>query len=197
MSKNIFIDCGTHHGEGIREFHDKGIIDNTFEIHTFEANPECNIEERIKDIPLNITTYNKAVWVEDGWVTFYQEDHTHSGSGSPSDGRSNIDGWGSTIEETGFFKEEFINYPSIKVESIDFNKFLKTFPDDYYIVCKIDIEGSEFPVLRKLIHEKTLSKINLLYVEFHEWGMDSEDKESIKKIKDDASNLGVSIFDWH
>jgi|TARA_R110002012_G_scaffold181874_1_gene348281 FkbM family methyltransferase len=197
MSKNIFIDCGTHHCEGIKEFLDRGIINDTFEIHTFEANTECNVQERIKDIPLNITAYNKAVWVEDGWVTFFQEDHTHSGSGSPSDGTSNIDGWGSSIEETGFFKEEYINYPSIKVESIDFNKFLKTFPDDYYIVCKIDIEGSEFPVLRKLIHEKTLSKINLLYVEFHEWGIDIEDSESVNKIKEEALNLGVNIYDWH
>ena len=45
--KNIFLDCGTHLCEGLIDFYNKGIIDDTFEIHTFEPNPACNIEERI------------------------------------------------------------------------------------------------------------------------------------------------------
>ena len=55
--KKIFLDCGTHLCEGLIDFVNKGIIDETFEIHTFEANPACNILERIKNIPLKINAY--------------------------------------------------------------------------------------------------------------------------------------------
>jgi hypothetical protein len=59
--KNIFLDCGTHLCEGLINFYNTGVINDTFEIHTFEANPTCNIEERIKQLPLNIIPYTQII----------------------------------------------------------------------------------------------------------------------------------------
>jgi FkbM family methyltransferase len=192
--KNIFLDCGTHLCEGLIDFYNRGIIDDSFEIHTFEANPACNIHERIKQLPLNITPYNKAVWVEDGFVIFNQENHQKSKTGSPSDGYSDIDGWGSSINGIGF------NHPGydtqVKVPSVNFSNFILQFPEDSNIICKMDIEGSEFQVLRHLIKEKTILRIKEIYIEFHERFMPSESKHTVDDLVKTIQNMGVKVNTW-
>lgn len=192
--KKIFLDCGTHLCEGIVEFYNKGIIDDTFEIHTFEANPACNIKERIKQIPLNIIPYNKAVWVEDGYVFFNQENHKKFNTGSPNDGYSDIDGWASSVDGIGFNHPGYEN--KIKIPSFNFSKFLKNLPDDAYIICKMDIEGSEFRVLRHIIKEQTILKIKEIYIEFHERFMPSESYDSKMNIIKEIESLGVKVYPW-
>jgi FkbM family methyltransferase len=192
--KNIFLDCGTHLCEGLIDFYNKGIIDDTFEIHTFEPNPACNIEERIKQIPLNIIPYNKAIWIEDGYVFFNQENHQKSKTGSPTDGYSNIDGWGSSVDGIGF---EHPGYDTqVKVPSINFSKFIEKLPKDSNIICKMDIEGSEFKVLRHLIEQGTISNIKEIYIEFHERFMPLESKYTEGELIKQISNLGVKVNIW-
>ena len=192
--KNIFLDCGTHLCEGLVNFYNKGIINDTFEIHTFEANPACNIEERIKQLPLNITPYNKAVWVEDGYVLFNQENHQKSRTGSPTDGYSDIDGWGSAVDGIGFNHKGYDT--KIKIPSINFSNFISQFPKNSNIICKMDIEGSEFQVLRHLIKEKTITRIKEIYIEFHERFMPAESKETEDQLKEIIQNMGVKVHTW-
>ena len=192
--KNIFLDCGTHLCEGLIDFYNKGIIDDTYEIHTFEANPACNIEERIKQIPLNITPYNKAVWIKDGTIIFNQENHQKSNTGSPTDGYSNIDGWGSSVDGIGFNHKGYET--QVEVFSIDFSQFVYNLPNDSNIICKMDIEGSEYKVLRHMIQQKTLSRIKELYIEFHERFMPEESAETENKLIEQIKNLGVKVHQW-
>jgi FkbM family methyltransferase len=192
--QNIFLDCGTHLCEGLLDFYNKGVINDTFEIHTFEANPECNINERTKDIPLSIKCHNVAVWVEDSFIFFNQENHVESQSGSPTDGKSNIDGWGSSVHLIGF-KHKGYN-TKVKVKSINFSKFVSDLPKDSNIICKMDIEGSEFLVLRKMIEDGTISRLKEIYIEFHERFMPSESIETRQKIVEDIKNQGVIVHEW-
>ncbi len=136
--KKVFLDCGTHLCEGLKDFIGKKIVTEDFEIHTFEANPACNIIERIKQIPYNVTPHQKAVWIEDGTVFFNQENHRKSRSGSPHDGQSDVDGWGSSIDNIGFIHPGYET--KVEVESISLSNFLQQYNDDDYIVCKMDIE---------------------------------------------------------
>lgn len=192
--KNIFLDCGTHLCEGLIDFYNRGIIDNTFEIHTFEANPACNVDERIKHIPLSITPYSKAVWIEDGYVYFNQEHHKKYNTGSPSDGYSDIDGWASSVDGIGF------QYPAyeerIQIPSLNFSRFVSELPEDANIICKMDIEGSEFFVLRHMLKEGTISKIKDIYIEFHERFMPSESAETRQEIVNNITALGVNVHTW-
>lgn len=192
--KNIFLDCGTHLCEGIVDFYNREIINNTFEIHTFEPNPACNIEERIKQIPLNIIPYNKAIWIEDGYVFFNQENHKKSKTGSPTDGYSDIDGWGSSVNGIGFQHPGYDT--QIKVPSIDFNRFIQLLPNNSNIICKMDIEGSEFVVLRHLINHGSISKIKEIYIEFHERFMPLESKETKEELIREITNFGVKVNIW-
>lgn len=192
--KKYFLDCGTHLCEGLNDFISKGIVDNTFEIHTFEANPACKIEERIKKIPINIIPHNVAVWIEDGHVYFNQENHTKSKTQSPTDGQSEIDGWGSSIDGIGF---EHPGYETkVRVESIDFSEFLSSLDDESYVICKMDIEGSEYQVLRHLINKNTITKINELYIEFHRRFVKSESLDSENELIQNLKDLGIKVLTW-
>lgn len=192
--KNIFLDCGTHLCEGLVQFYNNGIINDSYEIHTFEANPACNIEERVKQLPLNITFYNVAVWVKDGFIQFNQENHKDSKSGSPTDEYSDIDGWASSVSEInlkwGGYNE------SIQVKCIDFARFIYKLPEDSNIICKMDIEGSEFHVLRHLIEKDVISKIKEIYIEFHDHIMDSEDSSTKDNLIKQIESFGVKVHQW-
>jgi FkbM family methyltransferase len=192
--KKIFLDCGTHLCEGLKDFINKGILTKEFEVHTFEANPSCNIKERIKTLPIQVTAHEKAVWVKDGTIFFNQENHTKSGSGSPNDGTSNIDGWGSSIEGIGFIHPGYET--KVEVESISFSNFIEKLPEDSLIICKMDIEGSEFRVLRDLIDNDTITKINEIYVEFHERFMTEESLETRNELISIIEPKGVKVHQW-
>lgn len=192
--KNIFLDCGTHLCEGLSQLINEGVIDGSFEIHTFEPNPACNVPHRLKEFPFDITFHEKAVWVKDGHISFNQENHKISGSGSPTDGTSDIDGWGSSVDNIGFDHPGYLN--KILVESIDFSRFVNELPDDANIICKMDIEGSEFTVLRKMIREGSIKKIKKIYVEFHERIMLTEDINSKNEIVNKLKELGIEVFNW-
>jgi FkbM family methyltransferase len=202
----IFLDGGTHLCEGLIEFHKLGIIDETYKIHTFEANPECNISERIKQLPFkDITAHEVALWTEDGEIPFLQENHKTSlylsdihqigVKKSPSDGYSDIDGWASTAEIDEFLYPGLDN--TVYVESIDFDKFVRELPEAEEIVCKLDIEGSEYRIIRKMLQTGTISRIDKLYVEWHPFCPDThrwmmnEDTNTTEELINQLKDLGI------
>jgi FkbM family methyltransferase len=194
--KKIFIDGGTHLCEGLRKFIEIGVIDPNTEIHTFEPNPSCNVSERIKEFTENKITYHDcAIWVSDGIIKFQQENTELSMSGSPSDGQSVTDGWASSVENIGFVWNGYEK--SIDVKSVDFSKFIERLDGNSHIICKLDIEGSEFVVLRHLISTGAIKKISELYVEFHEWTMITESIESRDKLIREISDSGVLVHPWY
>jgi len=191
--KNIFLDCGTNICQGLIYFYNNGIINDTYEIHTFEPNSiGCRVKERISEIqkqtPLNITTYDSAVWIEDGFVSFNQE------YGKLPNGDVDLAGVMSSIDGVG------INPPGYKnrmtVPSINFSRFVSELPEDANIICKMDIEGAEFQVLRHMIKEGTITRIKEMYVEFHERYVETESVETEKELIKIISDLGVKIDVW-
>lgn len=195
--QNIFLDCGGHHLEGLAHVINQKIIDETFEIHIFEPNPECRIEDRLKTFqynPLNYTLHQKLVWTSDGNIAFNQENHIKSGSGSPTDGTSELDGWGSSAVGIGYIHGGYSE--PIMVECIDFSRFIRELPAESNIICKLDIEGSEFAVLRKLLDDGTINKISKLYVEFHNYQMPHISYETTSNLILEIQSRGIEINMW-
>jgi FkbM family methyltransferase len=183
---NIFLDCGTHLCQGLLEFYDEKIINSSYKIYTFEANPTTygHAFHRTKQIPLDITIYNAAVWVENGFVLFSQEMQDDN----------NPIGQGSSIVGTGFEHKNLL--PPQPILSIDLGKFIEMLPEDSNIICKMDIEGAEFDVLRHLINEGTINRINKIYIEFHERFMENESEETKLELIKMIENLGVEAYEW-
>jgi hypothetical protein len=98
---------------------------------------------------------------------------------------------GTKIQKTIYFE------PEITVKSIDFAKFvsLNTSEGDE-LYCKMDVEGSEFRVMRSLIRRKQLKRFNAIYIEWHNYG---NVRLKIQKIliKIVARFYKVQLIDWH
>ena len=159
----IFIDCGYYVGKVHEIYREAGILDDTWTVHAFEANPQLDIPDWVE---------RKAVWTEDGEVTF-QIGGRHDAS---------------SIQGTsGHGEPELVTVPSF-----DFSKWISELPDAY-ILCSMDIEGAEFPVLRKMLEENTINKINYLDVEFHHRLMEKEDSNDARDIIRQLLNRGVGV----
>lgn len=178
--KKYFLDCGTNLGQGLLQFIDKEIIDDSFEIHLFEPNPYAMeftkkrlSDEKFKDY--NFIFHEVALWTKkckksltiEAFGGEYVCQHTgeHLGHDLKSGGATNImgDEWAKPhyISDGDLIKEKV-------VDCINFSSFLKKqIEKDSYVICKMDIEGSEYDVLGKLIDDNTINLINEIYIEWH------------------------------
>lgn len=141
-------------------------VDDSWDIYSFDVDPQPNL-----DLPEH-TFIEKAVWIRDEELTV---------SLDPRKQASHIKGVAGT------------EYEQTKtVQAIDFSWFVHELPEAT-IVCSMDIEGSEFPVLRKMIKNGTLQCISVLDIEFHHRLMNDEDTESARKLIQEISELGVIV----
>jgi FkbM family methyltransferase len=175
--KKIFIDCGYHLGEGLNEFTSLLSINDSWEVYAFEANTACDIFNKIINHPYKVTAYNSAVWTHNNGVLFNQENNKKNNS--PLIGSTSyIDGWGSCVSE---LQSSHTFETQITVPSIDFSQWIKQFKN-HEVYCKMDIEGAEFPVLRKMINDDTIKLVNTLWVEWHDIDLPNESESSRNEL---------------
>jgi FkbM family methyltransferase len=209
----IFIDCGFHHGEGLREFVGKLWINSQWTVHCFEANPACCMPERLfKEydfVPdrmffrkstsvgsltmINIVGHQKAVWTYDGDLDFVMENHFKSESGSPTDGTSIIDGWRSRVKDLTHQSDHSFEDP-IKVECIDFSSFIEQFKG-CEVYCKMDIEGAEFAVLRKVLRDNNAGILKAIWIEFHDHDVPGESFSTRQQLIKELSKF-TTVHLW-
>ena len=179
--KKIFIDGGARIGESIEVLLETREVIPASDVYFFECN--LNHIQTLQDIASNNKKYNfivkdEAIWIADVYKDFF----------------ISVDRWGDlgcTLlpEKT----EKLDRENPLKVKCIDFAKFLNSFSDDNYIVVKLDIEGAEYDVLNHLIETNTITKINELYVEFHDIFFNRNSKD----IKNRLSNYKIKCnFNW-
>jgi FkbM family methyltransferase len=205
--KKYFLDCGTNLGQGLLQFIDKKIIDDTFVIHCFEPNPHA-IEfsknrfhqEKYKNYSL---IFNEvALWTEDckknltieSFDGEYVCQHTgeHLGYNLRSGGATNImdDEW----NKPNYIDDKDLD-KSIQVNCIDFSNYLKkNFTKDDYVICKMDIEGAEYEVLGKLIDDGTINLIDEIYIEWHNHLLKSNYNTQI--FIDEIRSRNIKVESW-
>ena len=195
--KKIFIDCGTHLFQGLCEFVEKYNIDETWECYSFEANPitfqlsQDNYKTLTQSWNLNIKHYNKAVYVENTKLRVNcSKDEWGENSFDYISAGSNV--LLNAPKYDDISKANFnYNDGEILVDSIDFCEFLKSScKKGDYVVIKMDIEGSEFYVLPKIIEQNLFDLISEMSVEFHERFF--EPKEEYKNLKYQYMHPGSS-----
>jgi FkbM family methyltransferase len=162
---NIFIDCGTHLGQGLRSFIEKFEMNESWSIHTFEANP-ITYKIYAKNYHRQneyVRFYNVALSGFDGATDINVE--TPPGEGETGQGSSIIDlerwnPWG------GSPRKNFLT--SYRIPCWSLSRFIKeNFNKDDRIVIKMDIEGSEYDALEKMIEEGTIEWVDHIFIEFH------------------------------
>jgi FkbM family methyltransferase len=201
--KNIYIDCGTHYGQGLHYFMQIYGMNADWDIYTFEANPityRCFLEKNQQLLKYNnINHFNKAVYTYDGEIVINQEnfiDEPNTDQASSTGQASSIISLDKWNPRDGLSREKFES--KSVVECIDFSKFIKQFAG-HNVIAKFDIEGAEYEVLEKLIEENTFSIFNTLYVEFHSGFFENSNEMKLReqKIKQSFSEKAINLIDWH
>ena len=169
--KKIFIDCGANIGQSISLFARKWKDADEYEVHSFEPNPrlkESILNSASKNKLKNFHYHNEAIFNIDGETSFYVGGTTHDIGSSLEKGKS------IKVRET------------IKVKTIDLSRWIvENFDKDDYIVLKIDIEGSEYKVMKCLFETKSIEYVNEIYLELH---LENKVKIDIE-LRDDVNKL--------
>lgn len=178
---NIFLDLGTHYGQGLREFMRRYLMDEAWNIYTFEANPITYgiYVNNYHNLTPWVKHHNKAVSDHDGLVMVNIETppgEGETGMGSSIMGIDSWNPWGLSNPDKNHFKT------TAEVPCIDISRFIQeNFHQDDRIIVKMDIEGAEFQVLEKMITDKTILRVKEIWIEFHENFFNNPDPYRIRK----------------
>jgi len=155
--RKVFLDCGAFDGCSVRMFLDTHPEADQFEIFSFEPNPHL-----AKYHPVPPSKFiNRAVWVRSGKITFFA--HGSGGGSTLIKVKSERNNRKAQKRPSLFDVGE-----AIEIRCINLSKWIKKhFKPDNYIILKMDIEGAEYEILDRMIKDKTLSYIDILYCEFH------------------------------
>lgn len=170
----IFLDCGFYDGVALEMAIDQGMVTEDWTVYAFEPNKELPVEETMKRFPMKINWIPGAVWIHDGAVPFWISERENA----------------SFIEGTSYSGAP---RNKIEVPCIDFSKFVSELPDEY-IACSMDIEGSEFAVLEKMIEDDTAYRLNFLDIEFHHRFMQDYDAEAARYLIKTLRECGVEVI---
>lgn len=184
----VFLDFGGNKGQGLKEFVKMYNMDSTWTIETFEPNENCEIERYLPNMSIKIN--NSAIWVYNGFVNFSNMIENNEGSSVEC---LMSEGDCLNPNSDSFRKHDNI----ISVKCLDISEVLERYRGYDLVVVKMDIEGSEFKVLRKAISDDSISIINDLYVEWHHVYVVGEDIQSVNKLKSEIINKGIKLSEWH
>jgi FkbM family methyltransferase len=138
--RRVFIDYGSNTCKVLAARILAGTEDEFF---AFEPQPELSgcaeeVTRKYPSIPIHF--FAKAVWVYDGSINFYLATNwgpNHKG--------------GSTLVAGHTKNESKVDYSHpISVECIDFSEWIRrNFSKRDHLVVKMDVEGAEYPILRR------------------------------------------------
>lgn len=189
--KKLFIDCGGNKGQGLEQISNILRINDEWDIIVYEPNPHCCEFLKNKYNKNNISVINKAVHNSDGIIKFYipkGDDYSVS----------------STIHNDFHnSKENMIWDNFIEIEKVDISKVIRSFDDTHEIYLKLDVEGSEYDILEKMIEDNTILKVKKIFVEFHNIYVSDEKLKQydLNNRKDNIINFmqknNISFQIWH
>ncbi len=160
-----FIDCGTHLFQGLKQFSNIYSFDQSWTIYSFEANPKtfalskAYLNDGLEK--LNIIHKNLAVSDKDGKIIVNCDSNNNDATGQGSNILS-------APPDYDIVHPHKFTWVKEEVECFNFSKFISNLENVDTLVIKLDIEGEEFNVLDRMIEDESYTKINDLYVEFHE-----------------------------
>jgi FkbM family methyltransferase len=167
----VFLDCGFYAGKALEYY--APFLDDSWVVYAFEPNKGLVASQQAVDkFDPKPVLIHEAVWIKNGTVDFAVE------------GR----------EDAAFIADVRAHSGPIgKVKCFDFSTFVSNFKDDDIIVCSMDIEGAEFPVLRKMLKDGTAKRLTLLDVEFHHRLLPNEDEASASQLRRELEGEGVLV----
>ena len=176
--KKIFIDCGAHTGNNIRNFKRLFPDHAEYELHCFEPNPR--LRARFERIDASIIFHENAVWDKNTELDFYL--------GKPL---------ASSLIKSKKTGDLDFEHP-VKVAAIDLSKWIgDNFSIEDTIILNMDIEGAEYTVLEGLENSGKLDWIDELFVEFHETKIEISKDRHDQLVARLIKHFGDRISIWN
>jgi FkbM family methyltransferase len=192
MKRSFLFDLGFHHGEGLDYLAQLYEVDEAWTIFCFEANSACRAallragylrQPRFAPMPL-------AAYIKAGPILFQRQAETDGGR---------EDGQGSHLAEMelaldchGAGREE--------VWAIDFPMFLRAMipveREGCFVVVKMDIEGAEYEILRTMLADGSIERVDVLHVEFHQRLMAGENNETTEALREALRTFVKLVEHW-
>lgn len=192
MKRAFLFDLGFHHGEGLDYLARLYDVDESWTIFCFEANSACRASlmragylRQPRFAPMPFAAHIKA-----GRILFQREAESYGGR---------EDGQGSHLAEMelaldchGAGREE--------VWAVDFPAFLRAMipgeRDGCFVVVKMDIEGAEYGILRTMLADGSIQRVDVLHVEFHQRLMAAETNESTETLREALRTTVKLVEHW-
>jgi FkbM family methyltransferase len=200
ISRKFFLDCGANEGQGFLQFVKMGKITSETEVHSFEPNPYCKIDEfklklLAKDFGItpNVKFHRTAILNQDGVcsIVVSKDINKKNGEGTAVHGIKNVN----TTNNLALEGVELI------VSSTNLSNFIDKLELNEHdeLRIKIDIEGSEFLVLEEMLQNfKHWTCLKEIWVEWHERYMrDFNPYLSRLDIEKKFAEKNITIVEWH
>lgn len=197
----LFIDLGANKGlvsKYFYKYYKKRLLNSRnleLHIHAFEPLASklktisriANIQNEFDKVNSNSTAncHELVAWVHDGIVSFSQGTkafHTNSAV---------TDVWKDVGGDKGKF-EVHNELTCVNISRWIMDKVTKTNYDAVFM--KMDVEGSEYTIIDKLIEDDTLAHIDKMFVEFHKRYRFEAEETSIKKCVDKIHKASETIL---
>lgn len=154
MGIKVYIDLGANVGDTIAKFTE---ANPTYKVWGFEANPTLLPALKKRFAGKAVQIIGAAAWVSDGEMPMYLG---HPLSGTLVEGKR-------AMPEAPHFEVDYKN--GVQVKTIDFANWLKKwFSLEHEIIVKMDIEGAEYEVLKKMLRTNAIDLVKELRCEFHQ-----------------------------
>lgn len=190
----ILIDCGANNGQGFGKLTNMLNIDDTWKVVMYEPNVHCYNVLIGRNYGSYVTINQKAVFDENTQLHF-KLSKTNNTSKCGTLHSEYYGAKSGAYKHEGGWREE-----STVVDCVDIVDVIEPLVGNE-IYLKLDIEGSEYNVLERLIETKLIHNIKNLYVEFHDQYMEDSFLTNIlerqnKIIDYIKNNTEIELYFW-
>lgn len=183
-TETIYIDGGSHNAGGIIEsWRANGVVLPRLPHYCFEPNPRYKTSYDNQPT----TLIPAAIWTENCAMPFYVSRDRGA--------------YGCSLfqNKLTWIKKQLVSYMQpdpIIVPCLDFSHWLlNNISPKVWVVLKLDIEGAEYEVLKKMLRDGSIRLINELYAEFHFDRIGMSRREHIK-ITEEVRSTGIIFKRW-
>lgn len=190
--KKLFIDGGSNLGQGYSFFR-RFFSHKNYDIIFIEPNPNCmKIVRKKFGYIKNAKFLEKAIWTKEEKLSFF---------GLVEDSRGSTSNGGSLVENHNSSMYVSDKSQAISVDAFSLSDFLLTIESEYNtVIIKMDIESSEYEVLKDLIDKNTIKIVNHLFVEFHSQYFDVSERPFYQNLEQDLVDKicgkGIGLTRW-
>jgi len=192
MTKTVFVDCGSNLGQGYEGISNTLKFDENTTIHMFEPNKICF--KKLQEKYPNFNLHNEAVWCknEQRILTLdyckYAKDYVGGNTNIMQD--EYIKPTNSCFSDKNKDDEELTT-------CIDFSEFVTlNLNKDDFNVLKLDIEGAEHEVLKKLFETNTIVYFKQVFIEWHTTKSITAN-EGMTLYSGKFKDLDIIYQEWH